>query len=575
MKYAALLSVFMLCACGGGGGSSGAPTNTGPVQSSTPTPPANRDPILLKPHGDQFVHQGFPFTYDVNANGEYFSDPDGNQLTYVITFSPNDALYTAVGSEIRSTSSMPGSALVTVIAMDGHGAEIADKFELLPGMNSGPEVVQPNHNRVVAAGTPIDYDLAQGGATFRDPDGDSLSYHVTLSSEAPGFSIEGTHIKGTMSGIGFVRGQIEASDHYGGTVTDEFGFVVPTDLTSEPSLAKPSYIYADAELPLPPIYADANQHFSQFWDTQPTNNRTTNAGATLGRVLFYDKRMSVTNTVACASCHEQAKGFAGPRFGTGCFGDLTKRSPMALTDVRYNISNFYFSDARVDTLEKLVSVPLQSSAELGSDLDQLEAELAATKFYPPLFQAAFGSPDVTRERIAKAVAQFLRSLFSYQSKFDRAMFPMDPNAVPDLSLFTPQELRGRAIFDEKECWWCHDSAIHTNDVPENNGIDEAFTDPGNGLGHFRASSLRNIAVSGPYMHDGRFATLREVIDHYDSGVKDSPNTSNFLREPMVPSAPIRQMHLSEADKQALEAFFNTLTDTAFLTDPRLSNPFPD
>src|SRR5262249_40866783 len=158
--------------------------------------------------------------------------------------------------------------------------------------------------------------------------------------------------------------------------------------------------------------------------------------------LFYDKRLSANNTVSCGSCHEQAHGFAAPhRFSAGFQGGLTKRHAMALTDVRYNMRNAFFSDERVTTLEKQVLVPVVDSVEMGSPLEQVEEKLRAADFYPPLFAAAFGTPEITCDKAARALAQFLRSLISYRSKFDRAHYGSD-GAPPDPDVFTAQEKRG-------------------------------------------------------------------------------------------------------------------------------------
>jgi cytochrome c peroxidase len=250
---------------------------------------------------------------------------------------------------------------------------------------------------------------------------------------------------------------------------------------------------------------------------------------------------------------------------------------MALSNVRFNVVEHYFSDLRAPGLEKLAPMPIEDRTELGSFLPQLEAMLAATRFYPPLFEAAFGDPDVTRDRIAKAIAQFLRTLTSYRSKFD--VVYLGDNG-PQEQLLTPAELRGRILFtSELPCHFCHSTDVQQMFGAFNNGLDPVITDPGvvtleGPTGTFHAPSLRNIAVSAPYMHDGRFGTLREVIDHYDHGVLESRTLSSELRNRLLYfEAPVR-LNLSESDKQALEAFLRTLTDDAFLTDPKFSDPFP-
>jgi cytochrome c peroxidase len=256
---------------------------------------------------------------------------------------------------------------------------------------------------------------------------------------------------------------------------------------------------------------------------------------------------------------------------------------MALANVRYNGNSAWFSDMRVNTLHELALMPIQNPAELGMSLRLLESKLAATDFYPPLFQAAFGSPQVTADRIGRALEQFLQALISYRSKADLAINSMDNVYIDPALVLTAQELRGLDIFNGAAgipCSLCHEVNAATNVWQANNGLDLVPQDPGttvpalqrNGsVGVFRAASLRNIALTAPYMHDGRFATLREVIDHYDHGIVASPNLDFILKD--VTGAP-RRMNLSDADKAALEAFLNTFTDAPMLADPKFTDPFP-
>jgi cytochrome c peroxidase len=239
---------------------------------------------------------------------------------------------------------------------------------------------------------------------------------------------------------------------------------------------------------------------------------------------------------------------------------------MALTNVRFNVQNLHFSDDRVEGLENLTLLPIQDDLELASSLELVEGKLRSTTFYPPLFDAAFGTPEINRDRIAKALAQFLRSLFSYQTKFDRAYHVMNEGDIADpATVLTAQEIRGFDVYVESNCDLCHQNDVHVT-IAHNNGLDLVLVDPGAGGGHFRSASLRNVGKSGPYMHDGRFATLREVIDFYDHEVQASPGLSPILSPPL-------RLNLSEDDKLALEAFLHTLTDDEFLTAEKFSNPF--
>jgi cytochrome c peroxidase len=313
-------------------------------------------------------------------------------------------------------------------------------------------------------------------------------------------------------------------------------------------------------------------------DNTPANNPITNPGANLGRVLFYDKRLSANDTVSCASCHLQAAGFSDPeKLSRGFLGGHTARNSMGLSNARFYARGRFFWDERAATLEIQTLLPIQDSIEMGLTLQQMEAKLAGISIYPPLFQAAFGTPDVTADRVSRALSQFVRAMVTYQSKFDQA-FALGVNGTPNFSaVFTPEELRGQALFGGGPgglgCNRCHGTAAHISVLPENNGLDAVFTDAGAGRGRFKSPSLRNIEVTAPYMHDGRFATLEEVIEFYNSGVQDSPDLSPLMREGNLPTGAVRRLNLTPQQKADLKAFMLTLTDRTFLADPAFSNPF--
>jgi cytochrome c peroxidase len=286
-------------------------------------------------------------------------------------------------------------------------------------------------------------------------------------------------------------------------------------------------------------------------------------------VLFYDTRLSANDTIACASCHLQAVGFSDQaRLSVGFEGGTTRRNSMGLTNARFFQGDLFFWDTRAASLEALVLEPIQDPIEMGSSLPALIAELEAESFYPPLFEAAFGSANITEERIAKAVAQFIRSLVSAESKFDQGY------AVNFIN-FTPQERQGMDLFQSRRlgCNICHITDTQILNEALNNGLDRIYLDNGVGEitgnrgddGKFKPPSLRNVAVTAPYMHDGRIDTLEAVIEHYSSGVKAHPNRSPFV--------PIGGFRLNAQEKAALVAFLKTLTDEQFLRDVRFSDPF--
>lgn len=320
-------------------------------------------------------------------------------------------------------------------------------------------------------------------------------------------------------------------------------------------------------------------------DNTPATNLTTDLGATLGRVLFYDKRLSTNQTVSCASCHQQANGFSDPRqFSVGFNGGLTGRNSMGLAHARWYQRRHFFWDERANTLEDQVLQPIQNSTEMGMTLDALTNRLAAEPFYTNLFAQTFGSTAVTSERISRALAQFVRSIVSVQSKYDTGVSNNFAN-------FTAQENLGRQIFlgqvgnPRATCAACHGT---DNFVPgpalNNNGLEFPFVDLGVGgitgnpadNGKFKVPSLRNIELTAPYMHDGRFTNLEQVVEFYNSGVVDNPNLSPPMRAPTPPGAPpgaVLRLNLTTQQKAALVAFLKTLTDPNLATNEKYSDPF--
>ena len=335
-----------------------------------------------------------------------------------------------------------------------------------------------------------------------------------------------------------------------------------------PTLPDTPYEYANVVLP-----AHFNTPQLNNIDNTPNNNPITNEGATLGRVLFYDKRLSANNTVACASCHQQANGFSDPAtLSRGFEGGLTGRNSMGLANARYFQPGRFFWDERAASLEAQTLMPIQDSVEMGLTLTELENKVATEAYYPPLFEAAFGTPDVSSERISLALAQFVRSMVSSQSKFDQGV-------ATNFNNFTPQENLGRQLFNGRgRCDVCHITAAFVAPNARNNGLDAVSTDNGLGdvtgnpadNGKFKVPSLRNIARTAPYMHDGRFETLAEVIRFYNNGVQNHPNLDPALRGP---NGQPRRLNLNPNEQAALVAFLETLTDNNFMTDPKFSNPF--
>jgi cytochrome c peroxidase len=308
----------------------------------------------------------------------------------------------------------------------------------------------------------------------------------------------------------------------------------------------------------------------------------TDHGATLGRVLFYDPKLSLTNNIACASCHKQENGFADPvKFSTGFDGGLTKRNANSIANLA--TANEFFWDARENNLVSMVLKPIENHIEMGMDqFDVLTKKLSQLGYYDALFANAFGDKTITSQRIASALAQFLSSMASGNSKFDRGE-PTSGGWGSVGTLGRPEALNsletaGMGIFLGKAgCISCHDlnSASFGSNWADI-GLESNYTlDKGIGennqnfVGMFKVPNLRNVGVSGPYMHDGRFATLREVIDHYNENIQNSPNLDWRLDEGDQP----RKLNLTSSEKDALEAFLHALTDDGYMHDARFSNPF--
>ncbi len=347
------------------------------------------------------------------------------------------------------------------------------------------------------------------------------------------------------------------------------------------SLSLPTYFTTNAGAGLPSSINGL--------DNTPSSNPMTNDGATLGRVLFYDTYLSKNGTVACGSCHKAASGFSDPAvLSVGYNGGTTRRHSMTLINARYYQRGRFFWDERAATLEDQVLMPFQDTIEMGLTLTELVQKVNEKSYYAPLFTNAFGTSTVTSDRIAKALAQFVRSIVSYGSKYDigRAMVAAPGAPFPN---FTPSENQGKQLFFQPvangggACLGCHttEAFVSANPGPQNNGIDlVSTTDFGAGetfpnlplfQGRFKTSSLRNIELTAPYMHDGRFATLEQVVGHYSTGIKNHATLAPALKD-AAGNAII--FNFTTTQKNDLVAFMKTLTDNSIATAAKWSNPFP-
>lgn len=322
---------------------------------------------------------------------------------------------------------------------------------------------------------------------------------------------------------------------------------------------------------------------------QAPTNLTSNQGATLGRVLFHDVRLSFNNTKSCASCHAQSTGFVDQaQFSTGFAGGLTTAHAMRLGNVAFYQGNSMFWNKRATSLEDQATDPIQDATEMGFDaahggLSALVTKMQALPYYPELFQWAFGDTAITETRIQNALAQFQRSMISADSKWDRAYAvvyasngnvnspqnfgrSLAGNNIPVADRFTDAEERGRALFIQgpnnsgKGCAGCHQPPTFALDAnSRSNGLDLNETVV------FKSPSLKNVALSGRFMHDGRFSTLEQVLAHYTGGIQAGTARDNRL--------PVGGITMTADEQADIVAFLHTLTDTTLNADTRFGSPF--
>jgi cytochrome c peroxidase len=382
----------------------------------------------------------------------------------------------------------------------------------------------------------------------------------------------------------------------------------------------PNQPYRYSELKIPSYALQAAKRF----DNTPPDNPITDHGATLGRVLFYDKTLSKNAMVSCASCHKQALAFTDDApHSVGFDGEKVDRNSMSLVNLRFYRRDRFFWDERAASLEQQVMMPIENPIEMGHSIPALVEQLSNDPIYPKLFQSAFGDETVTADRIAKALAQFIRSIVSFNSRFDHGREQAKSVDEP-FANFTDQENEGkRLFFGEARCATCHVDSGRPDDQsdlfdlqfskdrqtafffmnrPVVNGIDtepyqaarstvgvgtgqsvstpaiQYDADAGAGkvtgkkddIGKFKSPSLRCVDVTGPYMHDGRFRTIEAVIEHYNWSIRPHMNL-----DPRLQKLDNSGIALPQAEVDALVAFLKTLTDEELLIDPRFSDPFID
>ncbi|RED50456.1 cytochrome-c peroxidase [Seonamhaeicola aphaedonensis] len=300
----------------------------------------------------------------------------------------------------------------------------------------------------------------------------------------------------------------------------------------------------------------------------PFDNPQTKEGVALGNKLFVDPILSLNNSQSCADCHISKKAFSdSDRFSEGVEGIRGNRNSMPLFNLAWNFDEKFFWDGNTFSLEHQAFIPVTDPIEMNTTWADVEQKLQQHPEYPTLFERAFGTSIIDSTLVVKAIAQFERTLISANSKFDKFL-------LGDVEL-TPEELNGFNVFMDEakgDCFHCHGNErnpLWTDNRFHNNGLDSQFTDLGHGAitgdpadnGKFKTPSLRNLQFTAPYMHDGRFATLDDVINHYSEGLQNSPTI-----DPLMKKVNQGGVQLSPEDKADLKAFLLTLSDFEFVNN---------
>lgn len=347
-----------------------------------------------------------------------------------------------------------------------------------------------------------------------------------------------------------------------------FGFIIMLASCSKDDNTEENYIPTPLALNVPQLFQERI-----LAPIIQLDNPQTVEGVALGKKLFFETLLSADNTQSCASCHAPANAFTdSDQFSVGIDGLAGNRNSMPLFNLAFNYDEKFFWDGRVFSLEHQALQPVENPIEMHNMWTTVVDDLQNTEDYPELFLKAFGTSNLSKELVTKAIAQFERTLISGNSKFDRHLL--------GTATLTSEELNGFNIFMDEtrgDCFHCHgnvNNPLWTDNMFHNNGLDATFTDLGLGEvsgdpadnGKFKSPSLRNLAFTAPYMHDGRFNTLDEVINHYSEGLQNSSTI-----DPLMKKVDEGGVHLTTQEKADLKAFLLTLSDHEFITNPDFQN----
>lgn len=459
--------------------------------------------------------------------------------------------------------------------------------------NAAPTLAQANLDQTATVGFSFQYDATQAGAAFQDADGDALTYAVAFTPNAGGLSAANGMISGTPSSAAAaaIAVTITATDASGASASDQFNINVSID--QDALLAAFS-----GAIDLTALENYANPTIPNYiTKLNDGGNPVTDAGATLGRVLFYDKRLSIDDTVSCSSCHIQARGFSDPAIvSTGVEGGQTGRHSMRLINTQYADETDFFWDERAPSHEAQESQPIQDHNEHGfsgqggrPDLNDLIAKLEAVEVYNELFRFVFLDTDITEERLQLTLAQFVKSVHSFDARYDTGRAQVNNNNAA-FPTFSADENAGKTLFMQAQnnggagCASCHRPPEF--DIAPNSGqngvVGVANNPTASDLTNTRSPTLRDLlntsgGSNGPFMHDGSLATLRTVIDHYDDiQIPATVNVADFLNtldNRLAPGGNPQVLNLIDTEKDQIIAFLQTLSGSNVYTDPKWSDPF--
>ncbi len=357
-------------------------------------------------------------------------------------------------------------------------------------------------------------------------------------------------------------------------IQNEKGNFIFSFMNDEPNLPDTPYEYSNIQFPSHITTDTIDTGYDGEVDTTILTV-VDDDKSTLGRVLFYDKKLSAMENMNCASCHIQELSFADDKTFSEGISSLTTRNSMNLNDLGWSNKVGFFWDMEFAKLEDMIDIPFKDENEIGADFEEVAIKMSATEYYPELFEKAYGDSEINEERIVSALTNFIQSMVTFNSRFDQ-------EANVGFTGFTEDELAGKELFSF-HCATCHSegSLFFGEDIePEemifsfpfifNNGLETEFTDLGTGdwldgmNGLYKLPTMRNIAITGPYMHDGSLETLEDVIDFYSDDVVEN-EWQIFI--------PDGGFNFTDGEKTSLIAFLETLTDESFKTDVKWSDPF--